>query len=135
MKKPIVAIMLDGVLAHYDRNRGGIDIGRPREGAANICRWLKEELGCIVVVVTGRRRTDIVETWLDANGFSYDLVNEGYQHPSVQDASSHWVIADFYLFPENRVVTVTSAPDAFAHALDSITAQVTAAKEREGYNW
>lgn len=97
MSRPlVVAVRFDGVLAVYDKNRGVEDIGRPVDGAKEFCRWLIEDIKAVVIVVTGRRRDDLVKAWLVHNGIQYSKINEHYEDESIWAHSSQ-VLADVYV--------------------------------------
>ncbi|KKL72657.1 hypothetical protein LCGC14_2082690 [marine sediment metagenome] len=134
MRRPmIVAIKLDGVLAFYDRNRGVTEIGRPLEGGQEFCRWLIEECKAKVVVVSGRRREDLVKVWLDINKIQYTAINKQVGDETVQHASEQ-VIADIYL--GNHFVDVEQGHWVPAvHAIQARLAQLIAARDRPSYDW
>jgi hypothetical protein len=92
----VVAMRLDGVLAIFDKNRGVTEIGRPVAGAREFCRWLIDDLQCCIVVVTGRRRVDVVEQWLRNNEIPFSLINQSIVTETMKDRSGQ-VTADVYL--------------------------------------
>ena len=134
MKRPmIVAIKLDGVLAFYDRNRGVTEIGRPLEGGREFCRWLIEECKAKVVVVSGRRREDLVKAWLEINKIPFTAINKQVGDETVQHSSTQ-VIADIYL--GNHFVDVEQGHWVPAvHAIQARLAQLIIARDRPSYDW
>jgi hypothetical protein len=97
MSRPmVIAVRLDGVLSVYDKNRGVEDIGRPIEGAKEFCRWLVEDIKAVLIVVTGRRREDLVRLWLVNNGIQFSKINVNYEDESIWGHSNQ-VLADAYI--------------------------------------
>lgn len=134
MRRPmIVAIKFDGVMAFYDRNRGVTEIGRPLEGTREFCRWLIEECKAKVVVVTGRRREDLVKSWLDMNSIPYTAINKQVGDETVRQASEQ-VIADIYI--GNHFVNLEQGHWVPAvHAIQARLHQLIEARDRTAYDW
>ena len=127
MKDPVIGVLLDGVLAYYDKNRGVLEIARPIDGAPAFCKWLREELKCVVIVLTGRRREDLVEKWLKDNKIPYSAVNMTVGDPSIEQCTNKWVICDYYLLPKSRGGIFTGS---YAACFKEVAAQMAVVRER-----
>lgn len=86
-----VCVDFDGVLAHVQGPYAHGYIGRPRVEGLKFLRMLLEE-GFQPVILTARKETDLVATWLGAHGFKNMMVTN-VKPPAlmyVDDHGAHW---------------------------------------------
>ncbi len=128
----VVAIWLDGGLAFYDKNRGVTEIGRPIEGGAAMCEWIIDQLKAKLIVMSGRRRIDLVKNWLVANNIPYTTINQTLDDESITERSNQ-VIADMYIGPH----CFTIEPGNFVPLVDVLRerSREINASGRETYDW
>lgn len=89
----IVAVDFDGTIAKFDGWKGEEHIGDPIPGAKEALTKLKEQ-GHVIIVYTCRKRTDLVEKWLQEHGIPYDYVNENPVGPETHPSKLY---ADYYI--------------------------------------
>lgn len=98
----VIAIDLDGVLAHFELGwKGGAFIDRPLVGAAEFTEKLRLN-GWKIIIFTTRFRTDVVEKWLLEHGIAFDTINKNIYDIAEE---SDKVVADVYL--DDRAVKFT----------------------------
>lgn len=127
MRTPVVGVLLDGVIATYDKNRGVMEISRPTDGAPAFCKWLQEDVKATVVILTGRRREDIVAKYLSDNKIPYSTVNITPDDTSLADRTKNWVICDYYILPVSRGGIFAGS---FAEIWKKVSTDVNALRER-----
>lgn len=91
-RPPIVAVDLDGTLAHEEGEFHPDLIGDPIDECVADVRRLKEA-GCLICVFTCRDNDAIVMNWLDTHGVPYDALNaqpEGFEGSGKSFADVYW---------------------------------------------
>lgn len=134
MKRPmIVAMKLDGVLAAYDVNRGVTEIGRPIEGSRALCEWIIDECKAKLIIMTGRRRADLVKVWLEQNKIKYTTINQQVGE-NAQGQCSQQVVADIYFGNDFHNVDQGHFKPVVDH-IQVRLGELLRAGERADYDW